>query len=581
MPSPKISIITICYNEPGLERTCKSIVSQTFKDFEWIVIDGGSNVETLDIFSRYKNHMAYFVSEKDGGLYDAMNKGIAQARGEWLLFMNAGDAIYDETILEKISTQLDSENVDILYGGCLVEAKHSYVISPDTKEFNKDYFLLSTLPHNSSFIKRDLFDKHGNYRTDFRIISDLVKFAEFWAAGARMKQTDIVVSKFDPNGVSSTTHRKQVLLELARAWKDYAPWVFDIKNIKLKKYLFRFLRNLFFFGKLHKIFKHKYKFYREVIHAIDLYNQKYVKDRILFIAHSYHKKTRSCDFMIDYLRTNFDVDIYYDDSWATGEKFKIDMITKKYKHIIFWQNIPKRKIFKKIRHNNIIYFPMFDAVSKTKRYFRAYKKCKMVCFSKLLFDLAQSVGVKSMYIQYFPKPTEFVSGDTKKIFFWQRTSCININNVIKTVSHIDGMKIHLHTAIDPDFQPIMPRTEDEQKYQITHSTWFESKDDMINLMQECGIYVAPRMAEGIGMSFLEAMSMGKAVIANNVPTMSEYIENGINGYLVDFGDPKPIDMSNIEWVQKNAYESAMRGYVRWMNDREKIVLFIKDQKVVW
>ena len=111
---PKFSIITICYNEPNLEKTCKSIVNQTFQGFEWIVIDGGSNRQTLDIFEKYKDRIDYFVSEKDNGRYHAMNKGLRVAKGEYVNFMNAGDYFNGHDVLEKIiHFGLDK---DIVYG---------------------------------------------------------------------------------------------------------------------------------------------------------------------------------------------------------------------------------------------------------------------------------------------------------------------------------------------------------------------------------------------------------------------------------------------------------------------------------
>ena len=95
------------------------------------------------------------------------------------------------------------------------------------------------------------------------------------------------------------------------------------------------------------------------------------------------------------------------------------------------------------------------------------------------------------------------------------------------------------------------------------------------LIRQKGIYVAPRDLEGIGMSFLEAMAMGKAVIAVDNPTMNEYIEDGKTGYLFDLKNPKKIDLSNIEQVQKNAFDFMREGRKKWEKDKEKIIDFIK------
>lgn len=91
---PKISVITVCYNEPEVKRTCNSILEQTCKNYEWIVIDGGSAGKCIETLREFADKMTLFVSEKDNGIYDAMNKGIARAQGEYLIFMNAGDVFF-------------------------------------------------------------------------------------------------------------------------------------------------------------------------------------------------------------------------------------------------------------------------------------------------------------------------------------------------------------------------------------------------------------------------------------------------------------------------------------------------------
>ena len=135
---PTLSIITVCLNEPLLQRTCESIVNQTFQNFEWIVIDGGSNEATLNIFERYKYRINYFVSESDGGIYFGMNKGIQQAHGTWLNFMNAGDLFINYNILNIINYKLKKiKKIDILYGNYIVG--DSNIIIPAPKP-NKDNF---------------------------------------------------------------------------------------------------------------------------------------------------------------------------------------------------------------------------------------------------------------------------------------------------------------------------------------------------------------------------------------------------------------------------------------------------------
>jgi glycosyltransferase involved in cell wall biosynthesis len=141
------------------------------------------------------------------------------------------------------------------------------------------------------------------------------------------------------------------------------------------------------------------------------------------------------------------------------------------------------------------------------------------------------------------------------------------------------VKLHIHKGVDPNNEFIQPTREAEKKYQITYSDWFESRDEMLEkiggLIKQKGIYIAPREYEGIGLSYLESMAMGKAVIAVDNPTMNEYIKHGINGYLINLKSPNKIDLSNIEQVQKNAYEFMCEGYKKWEEAKSKIIEFIK------
>lgn len=204
-----LSIITVCYNEKNLEETCQSIVNQTWQDFEWIVVDGGSNKETLDVFEKYKSRMKVFVSEKDNGIYDAMNKGIKLAKGEYLIFMNAGDGFYNNEVLENIFKD-KKYDVDVFYGNLhfidLTRSKKKIEIFPD--QIDKNFLLNRCLPHQASFIKRELFDKYGLYNEDYKIVSDFEKWLCFMDNGCLFQHINIIVSNFYGGGASS---RKNLL----------------------------------------------------------------------------------------------------------------------------------------------------------------------------------------------------------------------------------------------------------------------------------------------------------------------------------------------------------------------------------
>lgn len=206
----KLSIITICYNNPGIEATCQSIVNQTWQDFEWLVIDGGStNLKTLAILKKYRSRMDYFVSEKDRGRYHAMNKGIKKAKGEYLLFLNAGDSLIDAGILKKVVPHL--KTFDIIYGdtqfeenGKRTEVRHY----PD--RLPTDYFVRYNISHQSTFVKHSLFEKYGLYNEDNLIVSDLEKWVELINVDhCSYQHLSLVISVYNNEGVSSRINQRQ------------------------------------------------------------------------------------------------------------------------------------------------------------------------------------------------------------------------------------------------------------------------------------------------------------------------------------------------------------------------------------
>lgn len=196
----KLSVITVNYNnKAGLQRTIDSVVCQTWRDFEWIVIDGGSTDGSKELLEQYQQHFAYWCSEPDGGVYNAMNKGIARAKGDYLLFLNSGDALYDENVLQTIDDIHSS--ADIITG---------QAIRMDTNELLRQYdknllmqLYHDTLNHQATFIKRELF-KDTCYDESLKIVSDW----KFWLEEILWKKAsvdvvDIIVTKQDMTGISS------------------------------------------------------------------------------------------------------------------------------------------------------------------------------------------------------------------------------------------------------------------------------------------------------------------------------------------------------------------------------------------
>lgn len=237
----KLSIITINYNNAaGLKKTLDSVASQTCTDFEHIIVDGAStdgSVDEIIVYSQSpiaNRHKITWLSEPDTGIYNAMNKGIKLAKGEYLLFLNSGDFLVASNILERVFAQ--NLDVDIINAQCNVSDNGKVIwTSPYLSKVTlKDLYFVG-LPHQSTFIRRILFDKYGMYREDFRYNSDM----DFWyrsiaIGNATTFGIDIVTTDYNLDGISTinaqTEAYKKEVREifsqsfLPRVLPDYELW---------------------------------------------------------------------------------------------------------------------------------------------------------------------------------------------------------------------------------------------------------------------------------------------------------------------------------------------------------------------
>lgn len=298
-----------------------------------------------------------------------------------------------------------------------------------------------------------------------------------------------------------------------------------------------------------------------------------MKPKLLFIGHEYHKKTKSSDFMQNIMAKNFDVEFFALDPYRSNINEQLNLLKNKhYDVVVLWQMMPHLDELKKyISFKHAAFFPMYDGVpSRDDKIWWEYRDVNIINFSKTLHDELKDLGFSSYYFQYFPKPIEITDkGDEKSIFFWQRINQININTVEKLIDFKTIKHIHFHHAIDPQHTFVEPDEEIAKK--ATHSTWFDTREDMQKQMQKSAMYIAPRAFEGIGMSFLEAMAMGRCVIAPNNPTMNEYIKNGENGILYDLNNPRPVDLSNVREIQKRTEQYIKNGFENWEKEKWKII----------
>lgn len=201
---PLFSIITVCLNaRDGIIKTARSIQNQENRDFEWIVIDGGSTDGTLEFLEKEKS-ITHLVSEKDGGIYNAMNKGIRLSSGQYYLFLNAGDFLLDYKVLLHVQKYLKADIVvgQIKQEGHADSSKNG-IKNFDTQLFNQDYLYYRSLPHPSTFIRRDIFRLYGGYEESFKIAGDHDFFARTILSNVSLCFAPVCISEHKRDGINA------------------------------------------------------------------------------------------------------------------------------------------------------------------------------------------------------------------------------------------------------------------------------------------------------------------------------------------------------------------------------------------
>jgi glycosyltransferase involved in cell wall biosynthesis len=206
----KLSIITINFNDSeGLQRTLKSVINQSYTEFEYIVIDGGSSDESPNLIKKYSDKISFWVSEPDSGIYNAMNKGIARANGEYLLFLNSGDVLLNcKTLEENIEFVRD---FDLVYFNTFLKDEEKEFVKTYSADLSIDYLINDTIPHQGTFIKKSLFSIIGMYDETFRIVSDWKFFLlALIRYNCTYKKIEKTLSVFYLGGISSKAENKNL-----------------------------------------------------------------------------------------------------------------------------------------------------------------------------------------------------------------------------------------------------------------------------------------------------------------------------------------------------------------------------------
>jgi glycosyltransferase involved in cell wall biosynthesis len=211
-----LTIITINYNnKSGLQKTMQSVFEQTYNDIEYIIIDGKSTDGSKEYIEKNTSKISYWVSELDKGIYNAMNKGIDNATGDYLLFLNSGDCLVQNDIIEKVNAKL-TDGLDIYYGNLNFVSNNSIKLMEYPKKPKFSFFYNGGyIPHPSSFIKKRLFEEVvGYYDEDYIIIGDWDFFIKaICKYNASYKYVDLTVTNFDINGLSSDASMNSVKIK--------------------------------------------------------------------------------------------------------------------------------------------------------------------------------------------------------------------------------------------------------------------------------------------------------------------------------------------------------------------------------
>ncbi len=311
---------------------------------------------------------------------------------------------------------------------------------------------------------------------------------------------------------------------------------------------------------------------------------------LAFIDHSFHKASRSSDFFTEILRQEYNVTMFFDETSRGGPEADIHAINAgNFDVVVFWQSLPAPFSLLRLSCTNLIWVPMFDSEwNRADLAWRALRaiNVKVICFSKAIFEATRKNGVSSQYVQYFPEiPPQTVQYDAPRLYFWQRTNFLTWASIRQVLSGngvektILPAKTILKDDPDPGHVFAEPSHHDVGRFhiEIVRNMKIASggrREDYLRMLSGCNIFVAPRLREGIGLAFLEAMAMGMCVVGADLPTLNEYVETGQNGYLFDFEHIAPVDISGFAQCGIRARELATEGRKKWLEGIPSLMQFM-------
>jgi glycosyltransferase involved in cell wall biosynthesis len=229
---PKVSVITINFNNrAGFEKTIRSVFSQSYSDFEFVVIDGGSTDGSVDVINANAGKITYWISEKDAGIYDALNKGIVNAKGDYLIFLNSGDCFNNDNVVAKFCECSNKNNKKIIYANSNIlnaDGTSKVVCPPDQLDLN--FWYANTLNHQAIFTHKDLFKNYGGFDCQYELAADFdFLFKMFLNETSEFFYFDYLVCDYDNTGLTSKGEfHKIIFKERKKILKKYV----SLKNYR-------------------------------------------------------------------------------------------------------------------------------------------------------------------------------------------------------------------------------------------------------------------------------------------------------------------------------------------------------------
>ena len=299
------------------------------------------------------------------------------------------------------------------------------------------------------------------------------------------------------------------------------------------------------------------------------------KKKLAFVDHNYHKKTRSGDFLRDIFSRDFIIDDFW---WSLNDETKLYDQLKDYENIFFFQTLIPSYDLLKLKDKNLLWAPMYDNLSFKWSYWKkiSYVEIKLLCFSEKVKLQADKFRCPNIKLKYFFDTKKIETNSPREklnIFFWYRHDLKLIDWINLFDSNMINKIVYFNSP-DPgkEYDKIDQSITEKYKIEIITKD-FLPHDEYLEHVKKCDVFISPRKQEGIGMSFLEAISMGKYIVSNDDSTMNEYITNQKIGYLINKKDNKKINYDEIINGTEYRESSAKNGYLNWSKQKNNIIDF--------